>query len=172
MKRLMSVLVLCVLAACTNKESVEAAPALPSASESIEGVVQADCRGNNFYSPLPEGVVINFPFHFRIDRIAPNKNGQLNRRVVLEIVDGDLAGSFDSAKQSLLEAGYQPSGKLKGSAAKKQSQKFKKKGAPTITLSSNVRVGKKPSNPSAVGVVYFDWLIDGEGVVVDPPVSE
>jgi len=157
--RVLILLVAGLLAACSDNTPVDQGAASPASGPADTSLVQADCVGEGFYSPLPAGVTVSFPFHFRIDRISPNSKGKMNRRVVLEIVEGDTAAAFESAKQSLLDAGYRLNGEPKGDPAKKQLQKFKKEGSPAITLKSDTNVGKKPSNPAAIGVVYFDWLV-------------
>ena len=106
---------------------------------------------------MPDGIRLDFPFHFRGDRIFKNKKGKVRRRVTVEVLEGDVKSAFDRASRALVEAGYKPKGSRKGDPATKQSQAFTKKGKSAISLASNVKVGKKPANPNALGLVSFEW---------------
>lgn len=147
------------LAAACTQQAPETAPQMAAPSPQAE--TQA-CKQAGFYSPLPADVQLSFPFQLRSDRIFTNKKGKVRRRVTIEFLEGSAGDAFVSASQSLEAVGYKAKGKLKGESTTRQSQAFVMKGKPSITLVSNVNVGKKPANPEAVGLVSFEWTVPGK----------
>lgn len=119
------------------------------------------CAQGGFYSPLPVNIQLASPFHLRSDRIATNKQGKVRRRVTLEMLQGTGGEAFADASRSLLAAGYEVKGQLKGEPTARQSQGFIKKGHPSIVLISNVDVGAKPANPDAKGLLAVEWTPPG-----------
>ena len=160
--RILALMLVVLAAGCGQNATPEVTP---QASQSATQKAQI-CA--HFYSPLPGDLHVEFPFHLRSDRIFTNKKDKLRRRVVLEMLGGASSEAFESASQSLVAAGYKAKGTPKGSAEKKLSQRFTKKGQPAVALVASADVGKKPANPDSTGLVYFEWTPRGAKAAITP----
>jgi hypothetical protein len=57
-------------------------------------------------SPLPEGVVLDFPYHLRSDYFQLNVLKMIRRRVVMQYMQIDMAQAEQSLRKSMLAAGF------------------------------------------------------------------
>lgn len=156
MKRLtLTAAVVLILAGCnqpaTTAEATQA-PAAPQASAAPAAACEPQATG---YQWLPEGLVLDIPYHLRADRIYINKNNVQRRRVVLEFLDGDAESTLASVDKSMTTAGFtarprkdQPNGNI--------VVPYMKKGFGGITVIASATAGDKPSNPAAKGTITFD----------------
>lgn len=111
------------------------------------------------YPALPAGASLDLPCHLRSEQIYKSKKGAKRRKVVLEILEGDISTSVERIEQTMLRGGYTATDKI----ARKKDRfviPFKKKGHPTIELTFNPKVGSKPSSPKARFLITATWQLE------------
>jgi hypothetical protein len=64
--------------------------------------------GKPLAQPMPQGVVLNFPYHFRSDRIEQAKNGKNQRLILVESMAGTINQTSKALRESLKAAGFRP----------------------------------------------------------------
>jgi hypothetical protein len=155
-KKLQVVSLALALVACSPEKP--AAPAEQDQSANVVPVQTPAVRGF-VYTPLPDYVVIDTPFHVRSDRIYATKNGIMRRRSTLELLQGGAVPVATAISEELTAAGFRAVDvKDKGDGITRLG--FLKKGTGRINVSATPEVGEKPSNPKAVGVVSIDWPVN------------
>ncbi len=111
------------------------------------------------YDPLPDGVVLDLPFHVRSDRFYTTRGGDQRRVSTLELLDGD-AGTVAREIGSALEASGFSTIAIPEKEDGVERLAFRKGGYGRINVSYQADPGDSPVNPAAVGVLKFDWPVD------------
>src|SRR5690606_3864006 len=104
-------LVLAALAGC-QKEST---PSATSAAASTEGAAKTEVnklsKAEPFTEALPEGVVLDFPYHARSIKDAESpKTGAKSRRFLLEYLGMNAKAASDAVSADMARAGFARSG--------------------------------------------------------------
>jgi uncharacterized lipoprotein len=153
------------LAACGGDTAPEAgAPAAPAAEATPAPAPEPSVpKGRKLKQPLPEGVVYQFPLHFRGQSVVELPSGQRQRRVTVEFLGGDVASTTASLKASMQQAGFRLASEkeLEGG---RQRLVFGKKGYGRVTANVSPRGTTALRNPAASGTVYTTWPETGGAV--------
>jgi hypothetical protein len=93
----------------------------------------------------------------RSDRIAATSENQPRRRVTLEFLEGDVDSVLASVEGAMAKAGYKAR-PVKHREDGSVVRRFVKRGAGiTVTVSS--KIGDKPANPEARGVIIYAYVL-------------
>lgn len=110
------------------------------------------------YSPYPAGLHLQQPYQVRVDRIYTTKDGVERRHSTLELLEGDAGSAKDALVSQLETKGFHVmDAPQKGDGIVRTGLVRPRAGR--INLSSSDRVGDKPANPHAVGLVSLDWPV-------------
>jgi hypothetical protein len=117
MNRLIAVSLLSLgLAACgPSSDPGAAAPASPTASTDTAAPAVAETpaaqpapKGRKLRQALPNDVVLPFAYHARTDRVVQTPRGDYQRRVNVELLEGDAASTTDALIAAMRKGGYRP----------------------------------------------------------------
>lgn len=157
MKRVvvLPVLLSLALTACGG-ESAPGGETSAAPADKAAPAVPALPKGRKLKQALPEGVVYQFPYHFRGQSVVDLPNGQRQRRVTVEFLGGDVAATVASLKASMLKAGFRVASE-KVLEDGRQRLVFGKKGFGRVTANVAPRGANALRNPAASGTVYTTW---------------
>jgi hypothetical protein len=154
--------VLSALIGCNKSQPVNDTNtnATPETVASAEAPLAQPCAEQTGYQVLPAGVSLGLPYHLRADRLYTNKHDQARRRVVLELLEGNVDSTLKMVEESMIAAGFvarprrdQPNGNI--------IIPYAKSGYGSITVVVNPLPGDNPSNPATLGTVTFDYPAGG-----------
>lgn len=154
---LATALMLC-LAACQDDRAPAARTpdAQPSPSAQAEGAAPA---GDPLPDALPQGVAIDFPYHFIKREDIPASNGKEARlRYTLEYLEGDAASVTASLAGSMMEAGFQ-SGRWQARGDGRIHFAANKNGYGQMQANIIPLSKSKPRNAAAKGSVTLGWPV-------------
>lgn len=152
--------VLTVLAACSadqavpqNVEQSAAEPAPPSETVPQQPAASAP-TGIDTLTGL--GFIPDFAYAMVYDIADKNKEGVNRRRVLLEVLEGDIEAAMASAEATLARAGYSKS--KESSDGGRYDAVFVKQGSPTLVfMAQSPDRGPDLKNPGAVGTIHVMW---------------
>ncbi|HLU07584.1 MAG TPA: hypothetical protein VKZ91_13585 [Woeseiaceae bacterium] len=139
------------VAGCSDRPNTVATPetqALPEA-----------CADKPFYSPFPEGLALDMPFHFRSDRIFTKRSGETRRAVTVEYLTGSQIEAQQAVIAAMAAVGYAPKA---GKGARKNGvlrQAYTSEGRKSFWVVISPSAGKRPSNPEAKGTIAISWQL-------------
>lgn len=136
-----------LLAGCSGQEG----------SADRTDIIESD--GVCYGLPLPGGISIDIPFHFRGDRIYSQKSGAVRRRVELEFLSGDGRSVLDSARTSMLKAGYAVDGDEVEKGSGTVAQRYVKEDSHAVWITVYGAPPKNPSNPDSLGMIAYGWEV-------------
>lgn len=161
MKQLvLAVAMLAVLAACGSEEGANQAgdkstvqPAA-SADAAAQKVPASAATGIDVLIEL--GFIPEFAYATVYDIVDKNNQGVNRRRVLLEVLEGDVASAMTSAETTLAKAGYAKS--KESSDGGRYDAVFVKHGSPTLVfMAQSPDRGPKLKTPGAVGTIHVMW---------------
>lgn len=160
-KLLLATCLLTALAACTQEAPAPQAATTPA----TEQVVQAPATpaapvatGDAFATPLPQGVVLQPPFHARLDQHKTKPDGTPTRRTEHEFLEGDATQAMAKFAESMTAAGFKsPGAKIEGGVVR---QFFTKEGYGTVNARAQEEDAAKHKHASARGFVVVAWPKD------------
>lgn len=106
--------------------------------------------------PLPQHVILTFPYHVRADRPMETKAGKKVRRVVMEFLDGKAGEAITSLKASMKAAGFTASpvvSKTKGV----RFVAFRKEGYGRVQVWVSAHRELETLHEQAKGTIRLDW---------------
>jgi hypothetical protein len=109
------------------------------------------------YRFLPGSLDVPVAYHLRSDRIAATRENQPRRRVTLEFLEGDVDSVLASVEGAMAKAGYKAR-PVKDHEDGSVVRRFVKRGA-GITVTVSPKVGDKPANPDAKGVIIYAYAL-------------
>lgn len=107
---------------------------------------------------LPEGVVLQFPYHLRGDRILSTEGRKDRRRIGMEYLGSDQEALFGSISKSLEDKGFTMRDRQTRENGNIRA-KFGKAKFGTVIVVVTPADGEKHQHPDAVGRVMLDWPI-------------
>lgn len=134
-------------------QGAEGAPASPG-----EAAVRTDEFSPVALSePLPDGFVLPFRYHLRDDRTFDLANGSTERRIVIDVLDGDPAVARKAVDRMFEEQGFKPTKPT--DYRKGQRVAYRHKDGRRINVTTWSRAGRRPQAPGAQAVMYFGWPV-------------
>jgi hypothetical protein len=157
------------LSACGEKPApaTTAAPAdAPAAADASKKPARAAKPGAPLAAPMPQGVALTFPYHFRSDRLQESKNGQTRRVIRVEALGADPRATRKAVREDLRTAGFRPMVAAKDLPKTEDGsvrQVFIKKGwKGNVTVVVAPLGERRPAHRSAGAAVTYIWY--GEGI--------
>lgn len=159
---LLAAAVLAVLAACGAEQGAHQAgdrstvePA-PSADATAQKPSANAATGIDVLTGL--GFIPDFAYATVYDIVDKNNQGVNRRRVLLEVLEGDIEAAMTSAEATLDKAGYSKS--KESSDGGRYDAVFVKHGFPTLVfMAQTPDRGPDLKNPGAVGTIHIMWNI-------------
>lgn len=160
-KILLPALLALTLAGCGDEPASTAPAQTDPAAESAPAATAAttagtSAKGRKLRVPLPENVVLRFPYHFRSDKVdAAGDTPQ--RRVTVEFLGGDVAAASANLTNSMRRADF----KLIREAALEGGRQrliYSKKGFGRVHVTVAPSNGKL-RNPEAAGTILMLWPV-------------
>ena len=107
---------------------------------------------------LPRGIELPFPYYAVADKTRPNKAGQVERRIRVELTQGDAASTITALEQAMKAGGFRagkpdvrPDGSVRIS--------FNRKGFGRVTAIAKNVAPAKPVSPAAIGSLTMVWPV-------------
>jgi hypothetical protein len=161
MKKLPALLIPAILflTACGADKAPDpaaSAPAAPSAEPAPAVAAAPALKGRKLAEPLPQGVVLGFPFHYRGQRMVERSDGTSQRRVSVEFLGGDVASTVAQLKLDMAKARFKLAREeaVDGGA---QLLVFRKSGYGRVSLTVSPAGTTRLRNAAASGTVFMTW---------------
>jgi len=160
-KLVLAAAVLAFLAACGEDQgAVDGNLAIPEPSPRAEAAPQqAAANATTGIDALTGlGFKPEFAYAIAYDIVDKNNEGVNRRRVLLEVLDGDIVTAMGDAEATLARAGYTKSKET--SSDGRHDVVFVKNGFPTLVfMAQSPERGPALKNPGAVGTIHIMWNI-------------
>ncbi len=112
--------------------------------------------GDAFRHPLPEGVILQPPFHARLDKPAPKPDGSaVGRRIEFEYLQGDASAAMAAFATSMDAAGFKSRGPETKDGVVRQV--FVKDGYGYVSARAQADAAAKYKHPEAKGYLVAAW---------------
>lgn len=160
-----------VLAGCQKDPATSTAP--PSSSASSDAADQATPgkveRAEAFDQALPEGVVLDFPYHARsVKTVQSKKTGRKSKQFLFEYLGTDAKSAADMVSADMTRAGFTAAGKRK----KKNGYNlaFTKDGYGKAKVYVRKKARKKLRHAEAKGMIKISFPVP-EATDAAPPTA-
>lgn len=154
---LLAAAILAGLAACgaeQNASRTADGPGVEPAAGAAQKSPASAATGIDVLTGL--GFIPDFAYATAYDIVDKNREGVNRRRVLLEVLEGDIEAAMASAQATLGKAGYSKS--KESSDGGRYDAVFVKHGFPTLVLmGQSPERGPKLKNPEAVGTIHIMW---------------
>jgi len=145
------------LAACQGNQAPAAATPADAEAASPAPAQAAVPGGDPLPDALPQGVAIDFPYHFiKREEVAASNGNEARLRYTVEYLEGDVASVTASLAESVMEAGFQ-SGRWQARNDGRTHLVANKAGYGQMQANIAPIGKRKPRNAQAKGIVTLGW---------------
>jgi hypothetical protein len=154
---LLAAAILVALAACGAEQNADQAAGGTTVEPTADAAKKSSANAATGIDVLTGlGFIPDFAYGTAYDIVDKNKEGVNRRRVLLEVLEGDIEAAMASAQATLQNAGYSKS--KESSDGGRYDAVFVKRGFPTLVfMGQSPERGPKLKNPEAVGTIHIMW---------------
>lgn len=165
--KILSVLVLAALAACSNEQPSPAASA-PAATPPAPVTRTDPAQAGQTTSPqqlfqLIPGLRFDIPLQAVENRRYSTEDGKDRQGFTLEFTEGDPTTVMAAVRAAFVAAGYKARSEFPTSENGVLKLDFSKRGQPSPFVAVYPSPGKKPVTAGAVGRVWISWAVPAGG---------
>lgn len=110
-------------------------------------------------TPLPGGFDFPLRYHVRDDRIFELNGGAVERRIVIDALDGNVTVVRKAVDRMFQEQGFK--GSTPTDYKNGQRVSYRHRDGRRVNVTSWSKAERKPQAPGAQAVVYFGWPVAG-----------
>lgn len=160
-KYILAMSVAMILVGCGRQEqpavnNSEATPVAEALSIEVPGASVE--TGKAFETPLPAGVVLQFPYNARSDVRKTAQDGTVTRRTDFEFLTGDSSEAMAAFASAMQAAGFKSGGPKREGVVVRQG--FMKPGYGYVSARAEMEDAAKHKHPSARGFIVTAWPRD------------
>ena len=165
--KILSVLVVAALAACSNEHPSPAAstpaatPATP-VTHADPGPAGQAASPQQLFDLIP-GLRFDIPLHAVENRRYSTDDGKDRQGFTLEFTEGDVTTVMAAVRSAFVAAGYKARSDFPTNDNGVLKLDFSKRGQPSPFVAVYPSPGKKPVTAGAVGRVWISWTVPAGG---------